>query len=595
MIHLVRSIGLMAALASVFLPVAAQARQQSDRPGACDLSNRAYEDAGYIVRTIRVVPVVDVFGVVQHYLDRELAAAQAALDPHGQGLHQGAPFKTVEGYFALQVALADRLGMLSEGERFTGAWITPALEACDRTASPPSLDVVYRAFALQPLSYATSVFEKRFDRPDRFLVPAIVRDRLSEAVPAPVVGYNASRGLFAGGDFARRLPMTVFDRIDASLTGSTNSATGEVALSGSRDLTGVLAHVDWRGGVLYSNLPAESLRLENSSWIGQFAAATRPLRSNVVLRFGGAIERGVAQSSVAGVRVPVGDPADDHRVAKLYAGGTLNRGRQAWSASYGLQVGTDAAEWRADHRKQVVDAVYNGRFLPREHRPLTVDARVSAGRISASNTAIPVIERFFGGNTATEFIRGDTWRINSAPIIRSFPQNRFGGIAVSVPGAASFVSANLTVGQTVWNRPAIPSDVRRDADFNVQFESAILALRNSAIAVDARESDAATSAAALADSRFTPSLKQLAEALERMAAGGFPEDVMSLLSDARDTVDEARDAASAGRIVQLLVGLAGADPLLTTIQDALAELARQLPSGQTVCRTICSSSPAARA
>jgi hypothetical protein len=29
--------------------------------------------------------------------------------------------------------------------------------------------------------------------------------------------------------------------------------------------------------------------------------------------------------------------------------------------------------------------------------------------------------------------------------------------------------------------------------------------------------------------------------------------------------------------VQLLVGLAGADPLLTTIQDALAELARQLP------------------
>src|SRR5205085_1558862 len=96
---------------------------------------------------------------------------------------------------------------------------------------------------------------------------------------------------------------------------------------------------------------------------------------------------------------------------------------------------------------------------------------------------IPVGERFFGGNSQREFIQGDDWSIGSSPLIRSFAQNRFNRIATDAPvGGENFVSANLTVSQAIWNRPAMPENVSNDPDLKIALGGAILTNKSVAIA-----------------------------------------------------------------------------------------------------------------
>jgi hypothetical protein len=573
-----RARGVVAILATACFTVLAQARPAGAAPASsCPLPAHAYEERQYVVREIRVDAVVDVLGVVRSRLASDLAEAQARLDTSGKGLHEGAPFRNVDGYFALQEALARRLFAAPPGQRVSFSSIAPYLDACDDAATPPMLDVVYKVFTTESLSYASSVFEKRFERPDRSVLPSMLATTLGQAFPEPTLGYNDSRGLFAGARFSHALPTRAFNNVDATFTASGSSATIDASVSGSRDFDRLIGHVDWTLGTRYSNVPASELQLKNTAaWLGQVAAATKPLGPGVVLRFGGALEDGASETTLSEIDVPVG-ALDAHHAGKLYGGATLNRGRQSWSASYGLQLGTGESAWRIDYGKHVIDAVYNARFLAREHRPLTVDARMTGGWLSGDAATLPLSERFFGGNATEDFIRGNTWRINAAPVIRSFPQNRFSQTA-ALPGGESFLSVNVTLAQTIWSRPAIPAEVGRDADLNVQFESAILVLRNTTVADSVRRSKEFNAATALLDARFTPLLTELSGVLSTIPPAGLPAETETALSDARDDVDSAIDAAAGGRIAELLLGLAGNEPLIDTITGETEALRRLLPA-----------------
>jgi hypothetical protein len=568
-------------LALACLPAVASARTPDAAGRRCQQPAHFYEERRYVVRKIRVSTVADLFGVGKKQLAAELAAAQAALRPEGQGLTEGQEFKNITGYFALQTTLAERLQTIRPGERFKFAYVTSYLDACDDDASPPTLEVVYRVFSTEPLSYVTSIAETRFDKITRALVPQKLLGGVSEAFPEPLVGYDRSRGLFAGAHVAETFEGPLFNKFDAEVTGSGGSAEAGAGLSGTGDFEGPVSHLEWRLGYRYSDIPSDDVRLREATGLGHLFGATRPFGPGVVLRFGGSVEGGHRQSDLPQAAVPTGDPADaSHGAAKLYLGGTLNRGRRAGSASYGLQLGQSRRGWQLDYVKQVFDTNYNVRLLAREHRPFSADLKVGAGWIQAGRGGVPVAERFFGGNRPEDFIQGDTWRINSSPLIRSFPQNRLNRTGLGAPiGGENFFSANLTLAQTVWGRPAIPAEVRRDADFNVQFGAAILGLRNTIVGDEVLRSAPYLSAQEKLRKKYAPLLSGLKAALDAIPTAGLPEDDADFLQRTKDDVDAAREAAEKGQVKQLLLGFPPvADSLLQTVRDDIEQLKTSLPT-----------------
>lgn len=568
-------------LALACLPSGADARQAGAGARACARPAQFYEEARYVVKRIRVATVVDLFGVGRRQLEAELAAAQAALRPQGRGLAAGQEFTNVAGFFALQAALAGRLQSLGPDERFRFVYVAPSLDACDDAATPPTLEVVYRVFSTEPLSYATSIAEKRFDKITRALVPPKLLRGVGEAFPEPLVGYNRSRDLFAGAHVEKSSEGGLFEKVEAEASGSGSSAEAEAGLSGERDFEGPVSHLEWRLGYRYSNIPSGDVRLKEATGLGQLFGATRPFGPGVLLRFGGSVEGGNRQSDLPPASVPTGGPADSaHGAAKLYAGATLNHGRQAWAASYGLQLGQSRRGWRVDYVKQVFDTNYHARLLWREHRPFIVDARFGGGRIAAGAGGVPVAERFFGGNRPEEFIQGDAWRINAGPLIRSFPQNRLNRVgAGATVGGESFLAANLTLAQTVWSRPAIPAEVRRDADLNVQFGAAILGLRNTIVGDEVLRSAPYLRAQEKLRSRYAPLLAGLEAALGAIPTDGLSPDDSDLLESATEDVQAARAAAEKGQVKQLLLGFPPvADALLQTVRDDVEQLKESLPA-----------------
>lgn len=431
--------------------------------GVCEMSADRYEAQGYSVKAIRIETPLDFVGVVQRPLEASLRSSLAGLQSNNKGLKAGERFSNM-GYTELLSDLTSRIGTLDPGERFKFVGTVPSLRSCD--AGAKTLEVVFHVVTSGPISYVARVFEKRHDRVTRELAPGRFSRLTGKLLPQPLAGYNRSRGLFGGTTASYKFEDDFINKLDVGVSGSGSSATGQAALAGARDFeTGLINHAEWRFGYRYSNIPSDTVRLKDATGVGQLFAATRPLGDKgIILRFGSSVEGGNRQTDLAQTALPPAAAArSGYGAAKMYAGGTLNHGRQAWTASYGLQLGGDG-DLQVDYVKQIADTSYTVRFLPREHRPLRLDAQFNAGHIRSGSGRIPVNERFFGGNVTREFIEGDEWRIRSSPFIRSFPQNRLNLVgAAGLPiGGESFFSANLTVAQTVWGRPAIPADILRD-------------------------------------------------------------------------------------------------------------------------------------
>ena len=429
----------------------------------CLLSSDHYERAGYSVKSIEIETPVDFVGVVRKPLEAKLAASQSSLTAQHKGLDVNGKFSNL-GYTELLADLTSRIGTLEPGERFKLVATVPSLESCD--ADQKTLRVVYWVVTSGPISYLAGIFEKRHDRLTREFAPGAFSKLAGKLLPQPFGGYNRSRAIYGGADAAYRFTNNLINKLDFGASGSSSSATGDFALAGNKDFkTGMIEHAEWRLGYRYSNIPSDTVRLKDATVLGQFFAASRPLGAHdLVLRFGSSIEGGNRQSDLNQPSINNQALANSgYAAAKMYLGGTLNLGRQSWTGTYALQLGANSSALRVDYVKQIFDTSYSVRFLPKEHLPFRVDAQLNAGHISSFGNGIPIAERFFGGNATREFIQGDDWQIRSTPFIRSFPQNRLSRIGTAVPiGGEKFFSANLTLAQTVWAKPAIPSEILQD-------------------------------------------------------------------------------------------------------------------------------------
>lgn len=354
------------------------------------------------------------------------------------------------------------------GERIRVAFVTYRLENCDDAAR--TVGLAYLVYSSEFLYHASRIFEKPNDRFTRSLAPGKLANAGSLAnttgklLPQPIVGYDRERELFAGGKAVLNSENGIINQMALAGTGSANSAIADFNLAGNREFTrSFLSHVDWRLGYNYLNLPSDQNRIKAGTGLAQIFGASKPLgRMNLIFRFGASVEGGNRQSEL-----PVNDPELAQLLGygafKAYVGATANRGRRSWSASYGVQLSNDGSDFTLDYTKHLFDAAYRLRYLWREHFPFRLEAQFSAGAIQTRGGPVPVAERFFGGNKIRPFIDGDDWIINSAPLIRSFPQTAFNLVGLNAPfGGEHFFSANLTLSQPVWNFPAVPNEVSQE-------------------------------------------------------------------------------------------------------------------------------------
>lgn len=347
--------------------------------------------------------------------------------------------------------------------RFATSINYPILRDCDSRTK--TLDVVYRIYRVSHSGYLSRVFESERGELSRGVAQTPATKKLAKYFVRPFGGYNRSRDVYGGTRLSVRPPDSFVDELNFEASGSSSGAVAEAEATGSNDYDrGFIRHTEWRAEYSYSDVPTNAAELKQGAARGQFMAATRPYGSGeFVARFGGAVEGGNKQTDLDPARVLPGDvPRSGYRSAKAFVGATWRAGRHAFKGSYGLQLGNAGRGLSVDYVKQVFDVAANLRFLPRDHRPVTLDAQFTAGVISTPGR-LPTAERFFGGNVERNFIAGSDWVIRSDPFIRSFPQNRFAQVSgAGFVGGDRFFSLNLTLAPTVWGYPLVPSEILDD-------------------------------------------------------------------------------------------------------------------------------------
>ena len=445
----------------------------------------SYADLGYVVRAIRVAPFVGILPNEAGF-HNALLQAEDNLKPQDTGQLVDSPLN-LRRTSNLQEALRDELEKRQLIGKTGFQFIAPALENCDASASPPTLEIEYRILSVVRPSYSTTNFEsdERSDREKE-------QDGQSGSSPSPllfkpVVGYNPSRRLFAGARFAASTGAPIFQKIDLMGSGSGSSRTGDGSVSGSREFTtSVVDHVEWRLGYSYSHIESDNVKLRQATVLGQFFGSTRAVGAhNLLFRFGTSLEGGNRQADSLVESSP--QPSLTHsgyRAVKFYVGESIRFNRSNWKASYGLLLGNAGEGIRVDFVKHILDSAYQTRILPRDHLPLHLAAQVTGGWLHGTSGRTPVAEHFFGGNVQNEFIKGDTWRIGSSALIRSFPQNRLGGA-----GGTNFLSMNVTLAQTIWGQELIPREITHDATLLAALEGQLMTARGALTQDETADSD----------------------------------------------------------------------------------------------------------
>jgi hypothetical protein len=435
--------------------------------GGCDKPAAYYAEHHYRIASVKLESPFDFAGSVRNEMAAALGAAKARV---------GAVF-TEEALIEDRKAIGARLRATGNSLNLpvTVNVAIAEIEGC--ADSPPTVNVVYRAFASWfPFRFAQT-FERRAAEASDPEKSAGVADNRWRLIPQ--AGYNHSARLFGG---ARGFAETPLGKLD--FDGFASSSTAFVSTSNAGRHTwnrGWIQSAEWHTGYTYSDQPAETGHLTSARLSSQFAVNSRALgAAGWLIRMGGAVSGGHQQSTIAPAGLPPDSPLNNAAGdLKFYAGTSVVTGRQSFKASYGLKVGQASTGARIDFAKHIADVAYDVRFLPRDHRPIEIETRFTAGAIQNLG-AIPVEERFFGGNRQQDFLLGDAWEIRATPFIRSFPQNRLDRLA---PGAAiggeRFVSFNVTAGFTAWNRPLVPDELNRNPEFRPTLDGALNTAQNS--------------------------------------------------------------------------------------------------------------------
>jgi hypothetical protein len=429
--------------------------------GQCVQVPVLYQLANYTVKNITIKPLLRFIPAGSNLSDA--LAAAISIQP-ASGLRVNQRFDTVE-VSRLEADLNEELRRRTLSANTGLIFGRHRLINCDEQAR--TLDVEYQVLTVARPSYLTTTFETN-DRRDKNQEAAgnVEEDRARFSL-APFAGYNRSRAMFGGADLLYESDLTAIRRMALSASGSGSSAVVEMDFTGSKEFSsGPLSYAEWKGAYRFSNIPTDGFELKEATVAARLFAATRPIGShNLYFRVGTSVEGGNRQSSLPQTEAaPLTLVDSGYGALKLYVGASFTTRKHDWKASYGLQLGNDGDNLGVDYRKQIVDVAYRLRFLPKEHKPFQLDAQFTAGSLHITNGFVPYGERFFGGNAEQEFIQGDSWRIRSNPVIRSFPQNRLNGSDPFPVGGDKFVSLNFTVAQTVWQKQLIPDEIAKDPD-----------------------------------------------------------------------------------------------------------------------------------
>lgn len=412
-----------------------------------------FEIEGYRVKNVRVTG----FWVLRRAM---LAGNTAVADLAGK------PF-TAAGILKGKRALRDQLIAAPALFDSPVGVTVAAARVANCSAATKELDIEYPLFTTKmPLASIHTAEQASLEHEDPAralaLAPANTRYRI-----APMLGYDASQNVLGGGRLD--VPSLFGTGIQLSLEGQGSSETTAAAISlagGAERESGWLERVVWRGAFAYSDRPSDRLRLHSSRASGQVSLSTRAIgRIGAVVRFGSLFEGGSQRTGLTDAVLP-SDLLASSRFGnwRSYAGVTARTRRSAMAASYGVLLGRTGSGKRIDYRKQVLDVVYESRFLLAAQRPLSVETRFTAGALARLGPT-PVSERFFGGNVETTFIPGSEWSMRANPVMRGIPAFRLNRVAPGdVPGGDHFAVLNLTVSVPVFGLPVIPKEAAENEE-----------------------------------------------------------------------------------------------------------------------------------
>ena len=505
--------------------------------GQCTQIPVLYQLAHYKVEHVTVEPMVK-FIPTGPILDQALAAAIANELPGSGGTWASREFDTV-WVSLLEAELNQQLMARTPVQRVALIFARHRLVNCDE--SKRTLDVQYRVLTVARPSYLTNSFEFRDRKQKKQEAAGDLETKRRNVSVAPFAGYNRSRGLFGGTELALATDFQPLSKLGVSTSGSGSSAVFEADFTGSKNFkSGPFSYAEWKAAYRYANIPADGFDLIEATTAARAFAATRPISSrNLIFRFGGSIEGGNRQSSVPQAAALPSTVVDSgYGAVKFYVGASLTSRKHDWKASYGLQLANNGEETSVDYRKQIFDTAYRLRFQPAPYKPFQLDAQFTAGSLTRVRGPIPLTERFFGGNVEQEFIQGDSWKIRSNPVIRSFPQNRLNGTGGSLPlGGDDFVAFNLTVAQTIWQKQLIPREISEDPDVNAgmggQLLAARLLFREEEIQKSGEMKALQTEAANL-----TPIINDLKTLLAKLFAGAGTNDQLKQTINSFSTPDD---------------------------------------------------------
>jgi hypothetical protein len=550
-----------------------------------------YEEHRYWVQRIRIETPLQFLGPVERAvgnLKSTLPLRERTRGPDGRLLEEGA--FTVAALNAGIPALRDHFNPLrvSPTARVAARLIAPPqIENCDDARQ--SVDAVYRVYTFQLGGIGVPFFQEKEDRIARSVPDTRMTRVLDRFLPAPLTGYDRSKSLYGGTQLSLRHLSGPIHTATFSIVGSANCLLAGADLAGSYEsFTGGLRELEWNLHYFHSDLPAGPASLRDGLFSAHLSAETQSYGdAEFFVRFGAALEGGARQSDADPRLVnPVDVASAGVGSLKLYGGVSLAPGVHSLKASYGLQLGKTGSGIQLDYLKQIFDAAYATRLLPWDHRPVTLDSRLTMGSIHRMGP-LPLGEQFFGGNVDQDFIHGDSWRIRSAPYLRSIPSNRFSQVrADSYLGADRFVALNVTAGITVWGHSLASAAILQNPQFDRALRTAMQVPELSLYDEYLAESSEYRSIAALAWS-VRQRLEELVVSLEKVAdTTGLDENTTDLavacLSRARSALEPIRnknaESLEPSDIRGLFIDFIPDDPGEAPIPSKLAALSRSLKS-----------------
>ena len=437
----------------------------------------------YVVRSIKLEAPLDIFHLANRTVSLNQLPLKAQRVTNGNIVEKG-EFDNV-AFATSGTAISNEInGKMGSNVRLQFAVVLPELANCDDAAH--TLDAVFKVYNVNVPASLAQPLDLLGGPPIQSSSNSNQGSLLQSLAPQLTAGYDTKRHFYAGGKATyQSSPGGLFDTMIIEGSGSSTSTLFRGSLKGSRNWKrGPVQRADWAATYSLSDLPSTSFQLQENKVTGRFSGNSPALMGQaLVLYFGAAIDAGNQHSNGA-APVPF-NVILQSQVGNLkgYLGTAWSHGPNILQASYGIQAGKSTPGVQVDYLKHLLYATDSLRLLPRDHRPLTLDMQLGAGRITGDG-AVPLAERFFGGNLRRDFIAGDTWRIPTDPYIRSFPTNSLSITAPGAVGGTNFFSVNATLSYALWGKPLVPAEILPEIEpkLNAQLATFQNALRDSYVA-----------------------------------------------------------------------------------------------------------------